>query len=109
MREKDTSAVIHVSREMQLPGFGVRAHVSVDGKHVGALWIGRTLTVPVEPGSRLLRVEGRGLGALTLESCWVKVRLAPGEAAAFSIFTRKGLMKSTFAVEPVPPPAPKRP
>lgn len=104
MSETETSAVIHITREMQLGGFGVRAHVSMDGTHVGALWIGGALTLPAAPGTRLIRVEGRGLGALTLESCWAKVRLAPGEEAAFRIITRKGIMKSQFALVPVPLP-----
>lgn len=104
MSETEASVVIHVSREMQVKGFGVRAHVTLDGTHVGALWIGGTLTLPAAPGTRLLRVEGRGLGALTMESCWHKVRLAPGEAAAFRIVIRPGVLKSKFSLEPAPVP-----
>ena len=82
----------------------MRAHVTLDGTHVGALWIGGALTLPAAPGTRLIRVEGRGLGSLTIESCWQKVRLAPGEAAAFRVVIRRGVLKSKFSVEPAPMP-----
>jgi hypothetical protein len=108
MSETETPAAIHITREMQLGGFGVRAHVSMDGVHVGALWVGGKLTLPAAPGTRLIRVEGRGLGALTLESCWLKVRLGPGDVAALRITTRKGVMKSRFVLEPEHARAPGR-
>ena len=102
MSETETPAVIHISRAFQLGGFGVRARVTVDGADVGALWIGKALKATVAPGTRLIRVEGKGIGALTIEGGWVKARLAPGEVAAFEIVIRKGMMKDRFTLEPVP-------
>ena len=104
MSETETSAVIHISRATQFKGFGVRAHVILDGAHVGALRIGAALTLPAAPGTRLIRVEGRGLGSLTIESGWLKFRLAPGEVAAFRIVIRRGLLKSRFSLERTPAP-----
>jgi len=103
MSQTEPAGTIHVQREPQLIGFGMRAYVHLDGAMIGRLRPGEALTATTAPGARLLQVRGAGVGAI-IASDTLLIHLRPGELAAIRLVIRRGVWRNGYQLQRVYPP-----
>jgi hypothetical protein len=105
MSQNPIVGVIHLERPAELVSVARRLRVIVDGEVAGSLRTEEALTLNAAPGSHILHVGAAGLWGRLAGSGSLRFHLGPGEVAAFRVVTHIGVLRNTFHIVPVLPPA----